>query len=144
MRRCAHSVFASKILIPNKFASPPRNGLVKVDRASSKPAMPPAPASSLTRSPSWLIQSASWPLLSASAHPYLSRCPTRSHRHQGRLNNEVKLAFGQGDLSWKPGHLRSASGAICCKRFKPQNMTDDLFLAKTWGTNSCRGPRPSQ
>jgi len=34
MRRCAHSVFASKILIPNKFASPPRNGLVKVDRVT--------------------------------------------------------------------------------------------------------------
>jgi hypothetical protein len=47
------------------------------------------------------------------------------------LNNEVKLAFGQGDLSWKPGHLRSAYGAICCHRFKPKNMTDDI-----------RDPRP--
>jgi Telomere resolvase len=49
------------------------------------------------------------------------------------LNNEVKLAFGQGDLSWKPGHLRSAYGAICCHRFKPKNMTDDIFLAEILG-----------
>ena len=60
------------------------------------------------------------------------------------LNNEVKLAFGQGDLSWKPNHLRSAYGAICCKRFKPQNMTDDIFLAQILGTNACRGLRPCQ
>jgi hypothetical protein len=49
------------------------------------------------------------------------------------LNNEVKLAFGQGDLSWKPGHLRSAYGAICCHKFKPKNMTDDIFLAEILG-----------
>jgi Telomere resolvase len=49
------------------------------------------------------------------------------------LNNEVKLAFGKGDLSWKPGHLRSAYGAICCHRFKPKNMTDDIFLAQILG-----------
>ena len=49
------------------------------------------------------------------------------------LNNEVKLAFGQGDLSWKPGHPRSAYGAICCHTFKPKNMTDDIFLAQILG-----------
>jgi hypothetical protein len=34
---------------------------------------------------------------------------------------------------WKPGHLRSAYGAICCHRFKPKNMTDDIFLAQILG-----------
>jgi hypothetical protein len=29
------------------------------------------------------------------------------------LNNQVKIAFGQGNLRWKPGHLRSAYGATC-------------------------------
>jgi hypothetical protein len=41
-------------------------------------------------------------------------------------------------------NILSAYGAICCKRFKPQNMTDDVFLAQILGTNSCRGPRPCQ
>ena len=61
--------------------------------------------------------------------------PDAQHAHIGTkdaLNNEVKLAFGQGDLSWKPGHLRSAYGAICHK-FKPKNMTDDIFLAEILG-----------
>jgi Telomere resolvase len=58
------------------------------------------------------------------------------------LNNEVKLAFGQGDLSWKPGHLRSAYGAICCHRFKPRNMTDDIFLAQILG-HKLLGPNAS-
>jgi hypothetical protein len=49
------------------------------------------------------------------------------------LNNEVKLAFGQGDLSWKPSYLRNAYGAICRHRFKPKNMTDDIFLAQILG-----------
>ena len=35
-------------------------------------------------------------------------------------------AFGSLDLPWKPGHLRSAYGAICCHRFKPKNITDDV------------------
>jgi Telomere resolvase len=58
------------------------------------------------------------------------------------LNNEVKLAFGQGDLSWKPGHLRSAYGAICCHKFKPKNMTDDIFLAQILG-HKLLGPNAS-
>ena len=49
------------------------------------------------------------------------------------LNNEVKLAFGQGNLFWKPGHLRSAYAGVCCHRFKPKNMTDDIFLAEILG-----------
>jgi len=49
------------------------------------------------------------------------------------LNNEVKIAFGQGNLSWKPGHLRSAYAAICCHKFKPQNMTPDIVMAEILG-----------
>jgi Telomere resolvase len=49
------------------------------------------------------------------------------------LNNEVKVAFGQGDFRWKPGHLRSAYSAICCQKFKPQNMTDDIFISEILG-----------
>jgi hypothetical protein len=37
------------------------------------------------------------------------------------------------DKPWKPGHLRSAYAAICCHRFKPQNQTDDIFLAQILG-----------
>jgi Telomere resolvase len=29
--------------------------------------------------------------------------------------------------------LRSAYGAICCHKFKPKNMTDDIFLAQILG-----------
>ena len=49
------------------------------------------------------------------------------------LNNEVKVAFGLGNLRWKPRHLRSAYGAICCQLFKPKNMTEDIFLAQILG-----------
>ena len=45
----------------------------------------------------------------------------------------VSAAFGSLDQPWKPGHLRSAYGAICCHRFKPRNMTDDIFLAQILG-----------
>ena len=33
----------------------------------------------------------------------------------------------------EPGYLRSAYGAICCHKFKPQDMTDDIFLAQILG-----------
>jgi hypothetical protein len=36
------------------------------------------------------------------------------------------------DQPWKPG-LRSAYAAICCHKFKPKNMTDDIFLARVLG-----------
>jgi hypothetical protein len=36
-------------------------------------------------------------------------------------------------IPWKPGRLRSAYGAICCHRFKPQTITDDIFLAQILG-----------
>jgi telomere resolvase len=49
------------------------------------------------------------------------------------LNNEVKVAFGLGNLRCKPGHLRSAYSAICCQLFKPKNMTEDIFLAQILG-----------
>jgi hypothetical protein len=75
----------------------------------------------------------------------ISTYPDAQHAHIGTkdaLNNEVKIAFGQGDLSWKPGHLRSAYGAICCHRFKPRNMTDDIFLAQILG-HKLLGPNAS-
>jgi len=62
--------------------------------------------------------------------------PSQQRAHiatKDALNNEVKVAFGQGNLRWKPGHLRSAYGTICCHLFKPRNMTDDIFLAQILG-----------
>jgi Telomere resolvase len=50
-----------------------------------------------------------------------------------QLPKYVSAAFGSFDQPWKPGHLRSAYGAICCHRFKPKNMTDDIFLAQILG-----------
>jgi Telomere resolvase len=38
--------------------------------------------------------------------------------------------------------LRSAYGAICCHRFKPKNMTDDIFLAQILG-HKLLGPNAS-
>jgi Telomere resolvase len=77
-------------------------------------------------------------------HPALSARRHRSHQRftKDALNKEVKIAFGQGDLSWKPGHLRRAYGAICCHRFKPKNMTDDIFLAQILG-HKLVGPNAS-
>jgi hypothetical protein len=45
----------------------------------------------------------------------------------------VSAAFGSLALPWKPGHLRSAYAAICCHRFKPKNMTEDIFIAEILG-----------
>jgi hypothetical protein len=36
-----------------------------------------------------------------------------------QLPKYVSAAFRSLDLPWKPGHLRSAYGAICCHKFKP-------------------------
>jgi hypothetical protein len=33
----------------------------------------------------------------------------------------------EGDILVATGHLRSAYGAICCHKFKPNNQTDDIF-----------------
>jgi hypothetical protein len=51
-------------------------------------------------------------------------------------------AFGSLDQPWKPGYLRSAYEAICCHRFKPQNQTDDIFLAQILG-HKLLGPTAS-
>ena len=49
------------------------------------------------------------------------------------LPKYVSAAFGSLDQPWKPGYLRSAYGAMCCHRFNPKNMTDDIFLAQSLG-----------
>jgi hypothetical protein len=49
------------------------------------------------------------------------------------LSTAFRAAFGSLDQPWKPGHLRSAYGAICCHKFKPRNQTDDIFLAQILG-----------
>jgi hypothetical protein len=54
----------------------------------------------------------------------------------------VSAAFGSLDLPWKPGHLRSAYGALCCHKFKPKNQTDDIFLAQILG-HKLLGPNAS-
>ena len=46
------------------------------------------------------------------------------------------------DKPWKPGYLRSAYGAICCHKFKPQHQTADIFLAQILG-HKLLGPNPS-
>src|SRR5215510_11228419 len=50
-----------------------------------------------------------------------------------QLPKYVTAAFGSLAQPWKPGYLRSAYGAICCHKFKPKNMTDDIFLAQILG-----------
>jgi Telomere resolvase ResT/TelK catalytic domain len=59
-----------------------------------------------------------------------------------QLPKYVSAAFGSLDKPWKPGHLRSAYAAICCHRFKPQNQTDDIFLAQILG-HKLLGPNAS-
>ena len=59
-----------------------------------------------------------------------------------QLPKYVSAAFGSLDLPWKPGHLRSAYGAICCHKFKPKNQTDDIFLAQILG-HKLLGPNAS-
>jgi Telomere resolvase len=54
----------------------------------------------------------------------------------------VSAAFGSSTLPWKPGHLRSAYGALCCHKFKPKNQTDDIFLAQILG-HKLLGPNAS-
>jgi Telomere resolvase len=59
-----------------------------------------------------------------------------------QLPKYVSAAFGSLDRPWKPGHLRSAYGAICCHMFKPKNQTDDIFLAQILG-HKLLGPNAS-
>jgi hypothetical protein len=59
-----------------------------------------------------------------------------------QLPKYVSAAFGSLDLPWKPGHLRSAYGALCCHKFKPKNQTDDIFLAQILG-HKLLGPNAS-
>jgi hypothetical protein len=59
-----------------------------------------------------------------------------------QLPKYVSAAFGSLDLPWKPGHLRSAYGAVCCHKFKPKNQTDDIFLAQILG-HKLLGPNAS-
>jgi hypothetical protein len=59
-----------------------------------------------------------------------------------QLPKYVSTAFGSLDQPWKPGYLRSAYGAICCHRFKPRNMTNDIFLAQILG-HKLLGPNAS-
>jgi hypothetical protein len=40
-----------------------------------------------------------------------------------QLPKYVSAGFGSLNQPWKPGHLRSAYGTICCHRFKPKHMT---------------------
>jgi Telomere resolvase len=42
----------------------------------------------------------------------------------------VSAASAPSNYPGKPGHLRSAYGAICCHMFKSKNQTDDIFLAQ--------------
>src|SRR4029077_2328053 len=50
-----------------------------------------------------------------------------------QLPKYVSNAFRSLDQPWKPGHLRSAYAAICCHRFNPPNMTEDIFIAEILG-----------
>lgn len=59
-----------------------------------------------------------------------------------QLPKYISHAFGSLDQPWKPGYLRSAYGAICCHKFKPKNMTDDIFLAHILG-HKLLGPNAS-
>ena len=81
----------------------------------------PAQALPLTRSPTWLPQSAFWPLSSASAPSGTYPDPQRAHTGtKDALNNEVKIAFGQGDLSWKPGHCAQPTEPSAATALSPK------------------------
>jgi hypothetical protein len=76
---------------------------------------------------------------------YRERDPRRGARSLGlapkknALRPTLQLSRAR---SWKPGHLRSAYGAICCHKFKPKNITDDIFLAQILG-HKLLGPNAS-
>ena len=56
-----------------------------------------------------------------------------------QLVKYVLANFGSVDQPRKPGYLRSAYAAICCKRFKPKNMTEDIFIAEILGHKLLQG-----
>jgi hypothetical protein len=106
--------------LPKSSLAPPSASLEKnspfppsSSTANSKPAKLPAPVPSPTSSPSWPTQRNSF------------RSSTLSGTYHG---------------NW--GHLRSAYGAICCHRFKPKNIPDDIFLAQILG-HKLLGPNAS-
>jgi hypothetical protein len=103
----------------------------------------PAPAPSPTSSPSWPSQrNLSRPsILSGTSKASLPPQPSTPSTGP-RLPKYVSAAFGSLDLPWKPGHLRSAYGAICCHKFKPKNQTDDIFLVQIPG-HKLLGPNAS-
>jgi hypothetical protein len=49
-----------------------------------------------------------------------------------QLPKYVSAAFGSLDQPWKPGHLRSAYGAICCLKFKRRVRASQHFRS-FWG-----------
>jgi hypothetical protein len=60
-----------------------------------------------------------------------------------QLPKYVSAALGSLDLPWKPGHLRSAHGAICCHRFKPKISPTISSSPKSSVTNSSVTMHPS-
>jgi hypothetical protein len=47
--------------------------------------------------------------------------------HKPQLPKYVSAAFGSLDKPWK---IRPLAKRLRCHRFKPQNITDDIFLAR--------------
>ena len=58
--------------------------------------------------------------------------PSRTGRRTVRFDFEIAIDSVRRRVK-KPGFLRSAYGAISCHKFKPKNMTDDIFLAQILG-----------
>jgi hypothetical protein len=62
--------------------------------------------------------------------PHWAKDPKTAYKS---INARTETAFGSMDKPWKPGYLRSAYGTTRCRKFKPKNMTDDIFLAQILG-----------
>jgi hypothetical protein len=130
-RRPAEIFFSAKFSLPKKkLPFPPSSST-----ANSKPARIPAWLRALPHLRPGRPKDCPGPRHSPESQK-LSFPRGRQHHHWPATPKYVSTAFGSLDLPWKPGHLRSAYGAICCHMFKPKNITDDIFLAQILGPNS--------
>jgi Telomere resolvase len=132
------------------FLAPPSASLEKnspippsSSTANSKPAKLPAPALSHIPSPSSPTQGNLSRPSTLSGPSKASRAPTPltpppAHNSPSTFPPPSAPSTSLG----KPGHLRSAYGAICCHKFKPKNQTDDIFLAQILG-HKLLGPNAS-
>jgi hypothetical protein len=111
--------------------------------ANSKPAKLPAPVPSPTPSPFSATPRKSSQALDTLRDLKNFPSPKAVNTTAGPTPKYGSAAFGSLDLPWKPGHIRSAYGAIRCHMFKSQNITDDIFLGHKLLGHKLLGPNAS-